>query len=186
MGKVFAEWTWADGNELLMVIISVVVVYAAILVYTRIVGLRSFSKMSACDFAMTVAVGSLFASTVSSSGPPLSIGLVALGSLFAGQWALAVVRKFKWASKLIDNKPLLLMAGAEILDDNLQKANVTRADLFGKLREANATNFDQVLAVVFESTGDISVLHSSDADAKLDQEFVKDVEGNERLDVTKL
>lgn len=43
--------------------------YTMIGLTPRIVGLRSFSKMSAADFAMTVAVGSLFASTISLSAP---------------------------------------------------------------------------------------------------------------------
>lgn len=54
-----------DGTaeQLLTIVAATVVVYGAILYYTRLTGLRSFSKMSASDFAMTVAVGSLFAST---------------------------------------------------------------------------------------------------------------------------
>ncbi len=53
------------------------------------------------------------------------------------------------------------MAGSEILYDNLQRAKVSEEDLMGKLREANAIHFDQVKAVVFENTGDVSVLHGS-------------------------
>ena len=49
----------------------------------------------------------------------------------------------------------------EILDDNLAKANVSRDELIAKLRQANALNFDQVLAVVLETTGDMSVLHTA-------------------------
>jgi len=41
-----------------MILVSSCTVYAAILLYTRIVGPRSFSKMSSADFAMTIAVGS--------------------------------------------------------------------------------------------------------------------------------
>ena len=138
--------------------------------------------MSAADFAMTVAVGSLFASTISSSTPTLVIGLTALASLFFGQWLLAMLRQhFVWFRKLVDNEPLLLMRGSTILDENLKKANIARDDIYGKLREANALNADQVLAVVFETTGDISVLHSADPDAKLEPDFFRNVTGAEQL-----
>ncbi len=74
------------------------------------------------------------------------------------------------------------MAGDKMIDDNLRKANVTRADVYGKLREANALNYGQVLAVIFETTGDISVLHSSDPDkATIEPDFVKNVIGHELL-----
>lgn len=74
----------------------------------------------------------------------------------------------------MDNSPLLLMDGETIIEDNLQKARVTMGDLRSKLREANATRLSQVKAVVFETTGDISVLHKDD-DETLDLWLMKDV-----------
>lgn len=178
----FEKWITAQSSEIPMVLLSCLITYSLILVYTRITGLRSFSKMSASDFVMTLAVGSIFASTISLSTPTLVIGLTALASLFFGQWLLAFLRqKFHWFSKLIDNEPLLLMHGRNMLDENLEKANVTRADVYGKLREANALNYDQVLAVIFETTGDISVLHADDPETKLEPDFFQNVIGAERL-----
>lgn len=76
---------------------------------------------------------------------------------------------------------MLLMAGPRFLDDNLRRSNVTRADVFAKLREANAYRYEQVLAVVFETTGDISVLHADDKDARLHPEFIEGVVGRDQL-----
>ncbi|MGB3801145.1 MAG: YetF domain-containing protein, partial [Lewinella sp.] len=58
-----------------------------------------------------------------------------------------------------ENDPVLLMDGSTILYDNLKKTNVSESDLIAKLREANVLRLDQVMAVVMETTGDISVLH---------------------------
>jgi uncharacterized membrane protein YcaP (DUF421 family) len=177
-----SDWFLADSFEIGMVVVSSIVTYGAILLYTRLAGLRSFSKMSAADYAMTVAVGSLFASTISAAKPALIVGLVALGMLFAGQWLLSVGRtRWDWFSKAIDNEPVLLMQGDEILDSNLQRVNVSRADLYCKLREANAFDRSQVLAVVFETTGDISVLHSADPDARIDPLLMTGVIGADSL-----
>jgi len=73
-----------------------------------------------------------------------------------------------------------LVAGSTILDENLRRANVTRNDLYGKLREANAFKFDQIKAVIFESTGDVSVIHGSE-DKILDPETFANVIGAEFL-----
>lgn len=178
----FDEWMMTSWSAVGLVLLSGLITYSAIILYTRIVGLRSLSKMSAADFVMTVAVGSVMAGTISAPDPPVAIGLAALAMLYAGQWVIAFMRqKFNWFSKLVDNEPLLLMAGRTMLDDNLRQANVTRADVYGKLREANALNYDEVLAVVFETTGDISVLHSADADATLEADFLQNVIGADRL-----
>ena len=50
----------------------------------------------------------------------------------------------------------------EILEENLAKANVSKEELIAKLREANTIHFNQVFAVVLETTGDMSVMHSAD------------------------
>ncbi|WP_238388575.1 DUF421 domain-containing protein [Roseimaritima ulvae] len=125
---------------------------------------------------MTIAVGSLFASTISSPSPSLILGLTAIAALYASQWLIASVRcRSKRIADWVDNEPLLLMAGRTFLDENLRRANLTRSDVHGKLREANAFNYDQVLAVIFETTGDVSVLHSPDPDSRVDMEILQDV-----------
>lgn len=176
------EWTTSTTDEILMVLLSAVVTFSVILLYTRMAGLRSFSKMSAAVFAMTVAVGSLFASIISSATPTLLIGIISLGTLFAGQLLIAWLRrKYNLFCKIVDNEPLLLMAGKKMIDENLENASVTRADVYGKIREANALNYEQVLAVVLETTGDISVLHSPEPNAKLEADFLQNVIGHELL-----
>lgn len=177
------QWISASPPQLAMLALSTFVVYAAILLYTRLVGLRSFSKMSAADFAMTIAIGSLFGATISSPSPTLFMGLFAIGCVFIGQWTLAFLRvRSHRFSKAIDNEPLLLMAGNEVLYDHLRQANLTQSDLFGKLREANVMNLDQVHAVVFETTGDVSVLHGQ-SDPVLDPRIFDSVRGAERLSI---
>ncbi|QDU96927.1 DUF421 domain-containing protein [Lignipirellula cremea] len=177
----FTKWFAIPVDHLITIFISACVTYIAILVFTRMTGLRSFSKMSASDFAMTVAVGSLFASTISSASPPLLAGLFSLGLLFAGQALIASLRRrFGWFGKLVDNQPILLMVGRQMFHENLHRTNVTEADIYAKLREANALNYDEVRAVIFETTGDISVLHSA-GPAELEPDFLKDVVDHQRL-----
>tara|TARA_R110002049_G_scaffold50370_3_gene143147 strand:+ start:192479 stop:193021 length:543 start_codon:yes stop_codon:yes gene_type:complete len=175
------KWITASPGQLGMIMLSSFAVYTGILLYTRIAGLRSFSKMSAADFAMTIATGSLFGATIASPSPTLAMGLFAIACIFAGQWALAELRvRSDFFSRAIDNQPLLLMSGGTILKDNLRRANMTEDDLFGKLREANAMNFDQVKAVVFETTGDVSVIHS-DSEAPLERRIFENVIDSDQL-----
>jgi uncharacterized membrane protein YcaP (DUF421 family) len=67
------------------------------------------------------------------------------------------------------------------LHENLRRANVTEDDLRAKLREANVLTWDQVRAVVLETTGGISVLHTDDPDTRLEPELLENVRGAERL-----
>lgn len=172
------SWINTSWTSVLMVILSTVGIYVALIVYTRIAGLRSFSKMSSFDFAITVAFGSIIASTILAKDPPLIQGAVGLGALYVIQMIVSNLRgNSTLMSTLVDNEPLLLMRGTEILEENLKKAKVTKEDLRSKLREANVTQMHQVHAVVMEATGDIAVLHHEDPDHELDDELLKSVRG---------
>ena len=133
---------------------------AAIVLMTRLFGLRSFSKMSSFDCAVTVAFGSVLAAMVTAPDSSVWPYLCAIAALFTVQGLVALARVW-WGpvEGLLDNSPLLVMENGVPLDANLAKARMTRGDLDGKLREANAFDLSKVRAVVVEATGDVSVLH---------------------------
>ncbi len=160
-----------------LVAASSVAMLLGIIALVRVSGLRSFSKMSSFDFAVTVAFGSLLAG-VAVSGSSLVDGLVAAATLLALQATIAVARSRSGAGRVVDNQPLLLMAGDRMLEDNMRAARVTADDVRAKLRAANVHAYDEVLAVVLETTGDISVLHG---DGPLDTDVLVDVRGTDAL-----
>jgi uncharacterized membrane protein YcaP (DUF421 family) len=178
------DWTWitTTGSAALMVVFTAVGVYLTLLLFTRLAGLRSFSKLSSFDFAITVAIGSVVATVILSDDPPLVQGIIGLASLFGIQSIVSALRNRSGrVRRAVDNTPLLLMAGDEVVAENLREARMTRDDLRAKLREANVLHPDQIRAVVMESTGDVSVLHGSPDDPALDLDVLRNVKGQERL-----
>ena len=172
------KWFEASWTSIIAILLTALGIYLAIILFTRIAGKRSFSKMSSFDFAITVAIGSVLASTILFKPPSLVHAAVAMGTLFAIQMLVAHFRgNSAVMRKLVDNEPLLLMKNTKIIEKNLEKAKVTHSDLRAKLREANVTQMTQVQAVVMESTGDIAVLHHDDPDHDLDDALLKGVQG---------
>lgn len=170
MSWIEIDWLLRDPQGLPMIPLTAVCIYLVLIAWTRFMGLRSFSKMSGFDFAVTVAMGSLVAATVAAPTPSLAQGAVALSSLFAIQLLVARFRvRSEGLRRAVDNAPLLLMDGAEMLEANMRSAGVSEADLRAKLREANVLRPGQIRAVVLESTGDVSVLHAVDDDGELDR-----------------
>ncbi len=169
------NFTW---STLLMVALSAVGIFIALMIYTRIAGLRSFSKLSNFDFAITVAFGSIIANTLTTNSPIFLQAVIALGMLFVLQIVVASLRSsYSSIDGLINNEPLLLMKGTEVIQENLRKGKVTEKDIWSKLRQNGVTKFSQIKAVVMETTGDISVLQNSDPDFRVDSKLLEDVEG---------
>lgn len=173
-----SDWLTASWQSTAQISASAVLIFLWLLLTIRVTGLRTFSKMASIDFAVTIAAGAVLASTVTSSATTVVEGAVALATLLAIQALTAVARRRQRLAAFIENRPLLLMAGEEFLQDNLRHARVSLDDVKAKLREANVVRYGQVLAVVLETTGDISVLHG---EPPLDRDLLDGVVGAEHL-----
>ena len=160
------DWLWTSRDGLWLPIVSSIGILLALIAAIRLCGLRSLSKMSSFDFAVTVADGpavqvhdSARSATVASSSTSLVHGILAVGSLLGVQALIATLRRRSSLGTVVDNEPIFLMWRGEFVEEALASGRVTRADVVAKLREANVLHRDDVLAVVLETTGDVSVLH---------------------------
>lgn len=149
-------------KTVLQICVAAVFIYLYMMFITRVTGKRTFAKMTSFDFAVTIAMGSILADAVNKPVSSLMPAIVSIALLTGLQALFAkLLSSSDTAQKVMTNTPILLMKNGAILKENLKKALVSQADLMGKLREANVLQLSQVKAVIFETTGDISVLHSN-------------------------
>lgn len=174
------SWFLIEWQQVIGIALSVVGFYFCLILFTRIVGLRSFSKLSSYDLAMTVGIGSILASTVLSKSTSLLQGVFAIAMLFLLQALISIVRrKFKPIKNLLDNQPIILMANGEYLWDNLKEAKLSTNDVKQILRKNGIKSLSEVFAVIMETTADISVIKSSEGEP--DWSLFDDIRDNEIL-----
>ncbi len=169
-------WTVAAG-----VVIATVGIHLTFIALVRLVGQRSLASMSSFDFGCAVALGALGAvmgRTVLLATPTLVSGMIALATLFAIQGGLGVLRRHRPADRLINRRPVLLMAADRMLPGNLRRAHVTEDELRQRLRLAGISRLDQVGCAVLERNGAISVLRR---DLDLDPRLLADVPDADQL-----
>ena len=173
-------WFLIDWQQVIGIALSVIGFYFCLILFTRIIGLRSFSKLSSYDLAMTVGIGSILASTVLSKSTSLLQGVFAIGMLFMLQALLSIMRrKFKPFKALIDNQPIILMSNGEYLWDNLKEAKLSTNDIKQILRQNGIKSKSEVFAVIMETTANISVIKTSDISP--DWSLFDDIRDNEIL-----
>ena len=178
-----SDWLFTTWGMVGDVALTALGVYAVLVLYTRLAGLRSFSKMSGFDFAMTVAIGSVVAGSILFDGPSLLRAVAALTVIFVIQIAVAWARERSGAvADLVDNDPLVLMTQDGMVTENLRRAKVTEGDVWAKLREANVLTVAHVRAVVLEATGDISVLHGDPDGPELETCLLTGVRDADRVE----
>lgn len=174
------SWFLIDLEQVIGILLSVIGFYFCLILFTRIAGLRSFSKLSSYDFAMTIGIGSILASTVLSKSTSLLQGLFAVSMLFILQALVSLVRRrIKRIKALLDNQPIILMANGEYFWDNLKEANLSTSDVQEVLRKNGIKSKSEVFAVIMETTADMSVIKNNDVAP--DWSLFDDIRDNELL-----
>lgn len=173
-----AEQLGISPERAALVVLSTVVMYLALVLLVRVLGQRTLSSMSSFDLGCVIAMGAVIGRTVLLLDPTLMTGLIAMGTLFAIQITLSRVRQTRWIDRLANRPPVLLMADATPLPDNLRAAHVAEDELRQKLRLAGVRNLAEVRCAVLERNGAVSVVLRGEP---LDPWLFSDVPGAERL-----
>ena len=175
----FSSW-----DALVRVLVVGSLAYVALVLMLRVSGKRTLSKMNAFDFVVTVAIGSVLASTLTSKDSALAEGVLALGLLIGLQFIITwlSVRSNRFQG-LIKATPTLVYYRGTFIEDTMTQQRVTTEEVRSAIRKHGASQMEAVEAVVLESDGSFTVLEGMD-NAKPHRALanVEGVDRFERLD----
>jgi uncharacterized membrane protein YcaP (DUF421 family) len=145
--------------------------YLGVVVLLRLSGKRTLAKWNAFDFIVTIALGSTLASALLDSQIAYAEGMLAFSVLVALQFVIS------WLSvrsgsirKLTRSEPRYLYRdGGFVLAARTER--VTEAEVRAAVRGSGVASMNEVLAVVLEADGSVSVIRKSahdDESAMLD------------------
>ena len=166
-----------DGTTALLVVVTTIGMYLALVLFVRVLGQRTLASMSSFDLGCAIALGAVIGRTSLLLEPTLMVGLVAMTTLFALQITLVRLRQNRWVDRLMNRPPVLLMDGPVPLHDNLRASHVGEDELRQKLRLAGVRDRTEVRCVVLERNGAVSVIRQ---DRPLDPWLFDDVPGARR------
>ena len=108
-----------------------VMAYAMLIVFLRLSGKRTLSKMNAFDFIVTVALGSVLATILLSKDVTVLQGGVALALLIVLQYAVTWTSvRIGWVRKLVTGEPTLLLFEGQLLAEAMRRTRVRDLAVF--------------------------------------------------------
>ncbi len=157
------EISFGEPAFLVRVLVIGIFAYIALLAIVRLSGKRTLSSMSAFDFIVTVALGSILASTIVSRDVSLAEGIIAFGILVGLQYIVSwsSVRS-EWVGKAVKAEPRLIFRDGEYLRDAMKRERITEGEIRQALRSEGISSPESVAAVVLETNGNLSVLKKGD------------------------
>jgi uncharacterized membrane protein YcaP (DUF421 family) len=147
----------------LAILVSVPAGYVSLLVVLRVAGKRTLSKLTVYGLCVTVAFGSLFASVVVNRSLPLGDGILAFALLaglqtLVGWWST----RSDALRRVVTARPTLLVRLGRVDANALRRERLRLADVHAAVRGSGHASVTEVLAVVLETDGSISVVGGSD------------------------
>lgn len=160
-GIFFGSWT-----TLFRTFLVGVMAYVILVVFLRVSGKRTLSKMNAFDLIVTVALGSTLATVLLSKDVALAEGAMAfavlIGLQFMVTWSSVRAR---WVRKLVTGEPRMLLYRGSVLPDALRGARVTEDEIEAAVRAAGMSSVDEAESVILETDGSFSVLKAREGEA---------------------
>lgn len=154
-----SEWFVSSWDSVAYVVAGTAAMYVSTLVAIRVAGRRTLAQLSAFDVVITIAIGSLLASTSVSRDPSYAQGTTALLTLLVLQVGVAAARRRSpLLARLLEFEPRMVVRDGEVeLDESLLGAQLTVGELESALRQRGVFDITNVRVVVLEPTGKFSV-----------------------------
>jgi uncharacterized membrane protein YcaP (DUF421 family) len=117
-----------------------VAVKAVLLFTVAVIGLRlgerrTLAQLSAFDFAVAVAIGSIIGRGATASDTSFATSAVALVTFLVAHRLVAIGRRHSRVIRLIDHPPRILVVRGKLQEGELARAGLTATDVYALLRQ---------------------------------------------------
>lgn len=152
-------WLLGDWRSLGFVALSTALIYVSVVLGLRVGERRTLTEMTAYDFAVAIALGSIIGRTATTADPSYVKGVGAVATLLLCHHALSLARA-RWAivRRVVDRSPIELVRDGELAAPGLIRAHMTEADLQMVLREHGVRGPGDAELVMLEARGAFSVI----------------------------
>lgn len=152
------EFLHQSSSELGKIIISTAIFYFLLILIFHTFGKRSIAHLSTYDFVVTLAIGSVVASTIILD-VQFTSGLVAVLILFILQFVITFISsRFGKLFSFLNSSPRVLYYKGEFLEENMVKSRITKREIYSAIRKSGECTSDFVEAIVLEPDGRLSII----------------------------
>ncbi|GGO38190.1 DUF421 domain-containing protein [Deinococcus humi] len=150
---------------LLEIVFRTAVIFVWLLLLLQLTGKRGLAQLSALELVIVIALGSAAGDPLFYPEVPLLHAMLALALVVGFQRVLAgLVVRSERVETFMEGQPVELVRDGVFSVAALEQANLSREDLFEKLRSEGVMQLGEVRRAYFEQDGDLSVFrHDTDS-----------------------
>jgi uncharacterized membrane protein YcaP (DUF421 family) len=145
------------------VAVKAVLLFAVAVIGLRLGERRTLAQLSAFDFTVAVAMGSIIGRTVTAASTSFATGAVALVTLLVVHRIVAFARRHSRIARALDHPPRILIASGKIQRRELAWAGLTSPDVYVLLRRHGVSDLSQVGYLLYEPDGRTTLIPAGGA-----------------------
>lgn len=153
---------FGGAGDLGWVAVKAVLLFAVTVVGLRLGERRTLAQLSAFDFTVAVAIGSIIGRTVTAASTSFATGAVALVILLIMHRLVALARRHSQIARAIDHPPRALIAGGKIQHREVARAGLTPADVYMLLRQHAVDDVSQVGFLLYEPSARTTLIRAGE------------------------
>jgi uncharacterized membrane protein YcaP (DUF421 family) len=155
---------WSGPSTFWGAAVSAALVYVVVITLVRVAGRRTLARMSGYDIVVTVAIGTLAASTALPADASLADGAAVLVTFLLLQVLIGALRqRWAWFRQLVDFHPhVVVRDGRPELPRAPWTAQLTLAELESALRRNGASSMEEVRLALLEPTGKVTLVRAEE------------------------
>lgn len=155
MNKMFFD-SW---DSVLRTTVITVLAYIILIIFLRVSGKRTLSKMNSFDFIVTIALGSTLATVTLNKNVMLFDGALAFFLLIMLQYIITYLStRYKAVSNFVKPTPNMLVYKGQILTEAMRKERVVEEEIYAVVRQNGLSSLDEVAAIVLETDGSFTLI----------------------------
>lgn len=136
-----------------------VLAYVGLIIFLRIAGKRSLTKLNAFDLVISVALGSTLATILLDANISLPEGSLAFVILIGLQYIISLTAMYSSSfNKLIKSEPKLLFLEGEFLRKAMKKERIKEIEILQVISASGLGSIEDAKAIVLETDGSMSVI----------------------------
>jgi uncharacterized membrane protein YcaP (DUF421 family) len=145
------------------IVLRATIIFLALYALMRLMGKRELGQMTPFELIVLVVIGDLIQQGVTQNDFSMTGAVIAISTI--AFWALVMSwLSYLWprAERLLEGEPRVIIRDGELLEANLRRNRLTRAEIESEMRLAGIAHVADVAWGILEARGKISFIQRAD------------------------
>ena len=143
-------------------VLRAVVIFAFVLVLTRVIGKRELSSLQPFDLILLIVLGDALQQGLTQDDYSLTGAILVVGTIAILQVLVSWISyRFPRSRPVLEGEPVIIVQDGKVIERNIKRERITVEEIAEEARKQQISHLSDVRFAVLETSGEISFIKTS-------------------------